>query len=149
MLCTGKITQVTWTYGKKVVDSANNGTEATEEPTELLTSSMLQAMVKQAITHRNLSVSNFFKDLNINLLAVNFFWSDVPLLSVPAKKNFRDVVAVVNLGSFDVVFSCGFVSCLSLNPDDQVEMNIFSLNGVEKKTRSVLFDVLERLDTFW
>ena len=32
LLCSVKETQVTWTYGKKVVDSANNGTEATKEP---------------------------------------------------------------------------------------------------------------------
>ena len=33
------------------------------------------------------------------------------------------------------------VSCLSLKPDDQVVMNIASLNGVEKKSRDVFFDV--------
>ena len=57
MLCSGKETQVTWTYGKKVVDSANNGTEATEEPTILLTVSMLSAMFKRAITQCGFSVS--------------------------------------------------------------------------------------------
>ena len=50
MLCSGKETQVTWTYGKKMVDSANNGTEATEEPNKLLTISMPLAMFKRAIT---------------------------------------------------------------------------------------------------
>ena len=40
-----------------------------------------------------------------------------------------------------MVISCGCVSCLGLKPDDFVEMNIASLNGVEKKLRSVLFDV--------
>ena len=40
-----------------------------------------------------------------------------------------------------MVVSCGCVSCLSLKPDDQVEMNIASLNGVEKKSRDVFFDV--------
>ena len=41
-----------------------------------------------------------------------------------------------------MVVSCGCVSCLSLKPDAQVKMNIASLNEVEKKTRSVFFDVL-------
>ena len=49
VLCSGKDTRVTWTYGKKEVDSANNGTEATEEPTKLLTVSMPLAMFKQDI----------------------------------------------------------------------------------------------------
>ena len=40
-----------------------------------------------------------------------------------------------------MVVSCSCVSCLNLQPDDQVEMNIASLSGVEKKTRSVFFDV--------
>ena len=62
-------------------------------------------------------------------------------ISVPAKKFSRNVVAVVNSGSSSVVISCGCVSCLNLQLDDQVEMNIASLNGVEKKTRSVFFDV--------
>ena len=69
----GKETQVTWTYGKKVVDGANNSTEATEEPTKLLTVSMPLAMFKWAITQRGLSVLKFVKDFNINLLTVNFF----------------------------------------------------------------------------
>ena len=37
--------------------------------------------------------------------------------------------------------SCGCVSCLSLKQDDQVKMNIASLNGVEKKSRDMFFDV--------
>ena len=98
-------------------------------------------MFKQAILQRGLSVLKFVKDFNINLLAVNFLWSDVPLLSIPAKVFSRNVVAVVDLGSSGVVVSCGCVSCLNLQLDDQVEMNIASLNGVEKKTRSVFFDV--------
>ena len=40
ILRSGKETQVKRTYGKKVVDIANNSTEATEEPTKLLTVSM-------------------------------------------------------------------------------------------------------------
>ena len=72
VLHSGKETQVTQTYGKKVVDGANNSTEANEEPTKLLTVSMLLAMIKQAITQRGLSVSKFVKGFNINLLAVNF-----------------------------------------------------------------------------
>ena len=88
-----------------------------------------------------MSVSKFVEDSNINLLAVNFSWSDVPLLSVPAKVFSRNVVAVVDLGSSGVVVSCGCVSCLNLQPDDQVKMNIASLNGVEKKTRSVFFEL--------
>ena len=85
VLRSGKETRVTQTYGKKAVDSANNGTETAEEPTKLLAVSMLLAMFKQAIAQRGLSVLKFVKDFNINLLAVNFLWSDVPLLLVPAK----------------------------------------------------------------
>ena len=74
VLHSGKETQVTWTYGKKVVDGANNSTEATEEPTKSLTISIPLAMFKQAITQRSLSFYKFVKDFNINLLAVNFLW---------------------------------------------------------------------------
>ena len=84
VLHSGKETRVTRTYGKKAVDSANNSADTAEEPTKLLTVSMLLAMFKQAITQHNLSVSKFVEDFNINLLAVNFLWSDVPLLLVPA-----------------------------------------------------------------
>ena len=49
VLRSGKETQVTWMYGKKVVDSANNSTETTEEPTELLTVSMPLAMFKRPL----------------------------------------------------------------------------------------------------
>ena len=114
VLRSGKETQVTQTYGKKVVDGANNSTEATEEPTELLTVLMPLAVFKQAITQRGLSVSKFVEDFNINLLAVNFLWSDVPLLSVPAKVFSRNAVAIVKLGSSGAVVSCGCVSCLNL-----------------------------------
>ena len=132
---------MTQTYGKKAVDSANNGTETAEEPTKLLTVSMLLAMFRRAITQCGLSVSKFVEDFSINVLAVNFLWSDVPLLSVPAKKNFKNVVAVVDSESSDVVVSCDCVSHLSLKPDNQVEMNIAFLNGVENKARSVFFDI--------
>ena len=108
------------------MDGANNSTEATEEPTKLLTVSMPLAMFKWAITQRGLSVLKFVEDLSIYLLAVNFLWSDVPLLSVLAKKFIRNVVANVGLGSSGVVVSCGCVSCLNLQPNDQVEMNIIS-----------------------
>ena len=57
VLHSGKETQVTWTYGKKVVDGANNSTEATEEPTKLLNVLMPLAMFKRAITQCGLSVS--------------------------------------------------------------------------------------------
>ena len=40
-----------------------------------------------------------------------------------------------------MVVSGGCVSPLNLQPDDQVEMNIASLNGVEKKTRRDFFDI--------
>ena len=65
----------------------------------------------------------------------------MPLLSVPAKNFSRYVFAVVDLRNSGVVVSCSCVSCLSLKPDDQVKMNIASLNGVEKKIGSVFFDV--------
>ena len=64
----------------------------------------------------------------------------MPLLFVPAQIFSRNVVAVVDSGSSGVVVSQGCVSCLNLQLDEQVEMNIASLNGVEKKTRSVFFD---------
>ena len=53
----------------------------------------------------------------------------------------KNVVAVVDLGNSGVVVSCGCFSCLSLKPNDQVEMNIASLNRVEKNLRDVFFDV--------
>ena len=59
VLHSDKETQVTRMYGKKVVDSANNGTETTEEPTKLLSVSMPLAMFKQTITQCGLSVSKF------------------------------------------------------------------------------------------
>ena len=102
---------------------------------------MLLDMFKWAITQCGLSVLKFVEDYNINSLAVDISCSDVPLLSVPANFFSKNVVAVVNLGSSGVVVSCGCVSCLSLKPNDQVEMSIASLNGVDKKTRSVFFDV--------
>ena len=60
---------------------------------------------------------------------------------MPEKIFSKHVVAVVDLGSSGVVVSCGCVACLKLEPDNQVEMNIASLNGVEKKIRDVFFDV--------
>ena len=41
-----------------------------------------------------------------------------------------------------VWLSLVIVFLVFFQPDDQVEMNIASLNGVEKKTRSVFFDIL-------
>ena len=75
------------------------------------------------------------------MLAVNFLWLDVPLFSTPAKIFSKKAVAVVDSGSSGMVVSCGCVACLKLKPDNQVEMNIASLNGVEKKIRDVFFDV--------
>ena len=66
-------------------------------------------------------------------------WLDVPLFSKPAKIFSKNVVAVVKLRSSGVVVFCGFVACLKLNPDDQVEMNTASMKGVEKKIRVVFF----------
>ena len=63
VLHSGKETQVIWTYAKKVVDGASNSTEATEEPTELLTVSMLLAMFKWAITQCGLSVLKLLRTL--------------------------------------------------------------------------------------
>ena len=84
LLCSGKETSVVWTYGKKAVEGTVESTEAAEEPTKLLTVSMPLDLLKQAITQRDLSVKKFVEDFYINLLVVNFLWSDVPLLSVPA-----------------------------------------------------------------
>ena len=137
----GKETSVVWMYKKKAVDGTVESTEAAQEPNELLTVSMPLGLFKRAITQRGLSVKKFVEDFNINLLAVNFLWSDVPLFSVSAKIFSKNVVAVVDSGSSGVVISCDCVSCLRLKPDDLVEMNIASLNGVEKKSRSVFFHV--------
>ena len=98
-------------------------TETAEEPTKLLTLSMLLDVFKWAITQNVLPVSKFVKNFNINLLAINFLWSYVPLLLVPAKKNSKNVVAVVDSGSSGVVVSCGCVAHLQLEPDNQVKKN--------------------------
>ena len=47
VLCSGKETRVTQTYGKKAVDNDNNGKITAGEPTKLLTVSMLLVMFKQ------------------------------------------------------------------------------------------------------
>ena len=86
VLRSGKETSVVRTYGKKAVDGTVESTEAAEEPNELLTVSMPLGLFKRAITQRGLSVEKFDKDFNINLLAVDFLWSDVPLLRV--RQNF-------------------------------------------------------------
>ena len=49
---------------------------------------------------------------------------------------------MVDLGISGVVVLCGYVACLKLKPDNQAKMNIASLNGLEKKSRNVFFDVL-------
>ena len=41
-----------------------------------------------------------------------------------------------------MVVSHGCVSCLSLKLDNQAKMNISSLNGVEKKSRRIFFNIL-------
>ena len=123
------------------MESANKGTEAAEEPTGSLTVSMPHREFKRAITQCGFSANRFFEDFNINLLAVNFLWLDVPLFSTPANIFSKNVVAVVNLGSSGVVVSCGCVACLKLETDNQVEMKVASLNGVEKKIRDVFSDV--------
>ena len=85
MLRSGKEKSVVWMYGKKAVDGTVESTEAAEEPNQLLMVSMPLGLFKRSITQCGLSVKKFFKDLNIKLLVVNFLWSDVPLLSLPAK----------------------------------------------------------------
>ena len=67
-------------------------------------------------------LSKVCQGLLINLLAVNFSWSDVPLISVPAKIFLKNVVAIVDSGSSGVIVSCGCVSWSNLKPDDLVEM---------------------------
>ena len=96
VLRSGKETSVVWMYGKKAVDGTVESTKAAEEPNELLTVSMPLGLFKRAITQRGLSVQKFVEDFNINLLAVNFSWSDVPLLSVSAKIFSKNIVAVVD-----------------------------------------------------
>ena len=107
LLCSNKETSVVWTYGKKAVDGTVESTEAAEEPTKLLTVYMPLGLFKWAITQCGLSVEKFVKDFNMFLLAVNFLWSDVPLLSVSAKIFLKNVIAVVDSGSSVVVISCG------------------------------------------
>ena len=114
VLCSGKEMLVVWTYSKKAVDGTVDSTEAAEESTKLLTVSMPLGLFKRAITQRGFSVKKFVEDFNINLLAANFLWSDVPLFSVPAKIFAKNVVAIVDSGSSGVVVSCGCVSCLGL-----------------------------------
>ena len=60
---------------------------------------------------------------------------------MPARFFSKNVVTVVKLESFGVVVSHGFVACLQLKLDSQVEMNIASLNGVKKKSRDLFFDL--------
>ena len=96
------------------MESANKGAEAAEEPSGSLTVSIPLGEFKQAITQRGFSINRFVEDFNINLLAVNFLWSDVPLFSTPAKIFSKNIVAVVDLGSSGVVVSCGCVACLKL-----------------------------------
>ena len=61
VLCSGRETKLTWTYGKKAVESANKGTEAAEEPAGSLTVSMPLGEFKWAITQRGLFVNEFSK----------------------------------------------------------------------------------------
>ena len=68
---------------------------------------------------------------------------------MPAKIFSKNVVAVIDSLISGVVVSYGCVSCLGLKPDDLVEMNMASLNRVEKKLRSVFFDVPSKLGTPW
>ena len=51
------------------------------------------------------------------------------------------LIVVVDLESSEVIVSYGFVACLQLKPDNQVKINIASLNIVEKKSRDVFFEV--------
>ena len=96
------------------MESANKDTEAAEEPTGSLTVSMLFGKFKRAITQCGFSVNRFVEHFNINLLAVNFLWLDVPLLSTPAKIFSKNIAAVVDSGCSGVVVSCGCVACLKL-----------------------------------
>ena len=50
-------------------------------------------------------------------------------------------MAVIDSESSRVVVSCGCVAHLGVLLDDQVEMNIASLGGLEKKVREVFYEV--------
>ena len=50
-------------------------------------------------------------------------------------------MAVIDSGSSGVAVSCGCVAQLGIQPDDQVEINIALLSGLEKHLREVLYDV--------
>ena len=60
---------------------------------------------------------------------------------MPAKIFSKNVVCVVDSEILKVCVSCSCISCLGLKPDNLVEMNIASLNRVEKRIRSVFFDL--------
>ena len=96
---------------------------------------------KRAITQHGFSTERFVESLNINLLAKNFSWSDVALISTPAKIFSKYVMAVNDSGSSGVVVSHGCVAHLGIQPDDQVEMNIASLGGLKKKVTEVLYEI--------
>ena len=86
-------------------------------------------------------MERFIESFNINLLAKNFLWSDVALFSTPAKIFSKNVMAVIDSRSSGVVVSQGCVARLGIQPDDQVEMNIASLGGLEKKVREVFYEI--------
>ena len=66
IICSGKETKATWTYGKKAVGNANEGTEAAKEPTGFLTVFMPLGVSKQAINKCGFYVNRFVENLNIS-----------------------------------------------------------------------------------
>ena len=139
-LCSGKETQVVKTYGK-TTEGDVEGIPNLDNPSKLISVSMPLEVFKRAVTQRGFSSERFVLDFNINLMAKNFSWSDVALISIPAKIFSKNVLACIDSGSSGIVISKGCMTRLNLVADENVELNIASLNGIEKKNREIFFDV--------
>ena len=66
VLCFGKETEVTWTYGKKAAEIAIKGTEAVEDFFGSLTESMPFEKLKKASTQLCFSIIRFVEDFYTN-----------------------------------------------------------------------------------
>ena len=110
ILRSGRKTKVVQTYGKKAASDARKGAEAAEEPIDQLTVSLLLEVFKRDITQHGFSTERFIESFNINLLAKDFLWLDVALLSTPTKIFSKNAMAVIDSGSYGVVVSCGCVA---------------------------------------
>ena len=71
-------------FSKKAVDGTVEDTEAAKEGTKLLTVSTPLICSSSPLLYM-VYLSKSLLSTYINLIAVDFLWSDVPLLSVPAR----------------------------------------------------------------